>query len=155
MVLRKWVSGFVASAIGFGAVVMPGLEASATDWRVMGVSRRTNETVALDMNSIQHRSQYDVRFRYLIGKDVVNASVNCTSSRVTPNKGAAFVPDMTGATRNIVTLVCRHGGLPGDDDNVVNSGVDPIAARRAFVVSPGVISRGCTFRSTSGRVWEG
>ncbi|MBN8564535.1 MAG: hypothetical protein J0L70_28795 [Leptolyngbya sp. UWPOB_LEPTO1] len=82
------------------------LPAIATDWRTTGVSTRTRETVAIDMDSINRVSRYDVRFRYLIGKDLVQASVNCDSSLVTPDQGKPFVPDMTGATREMIKLAC-------------------------------------------------
>ncbi|MBD1842492.1 hypothetical protein H6F89_03490 [Cyanobacteria bacterium FACHB-63] len=65
------------------------LPAIATDWRTTGVSSRTRETVAIGMNSINRVSQYDVRLRYLVGKDLVQASVNCDSSLVTPDQGKA------------------------------------------------------------------
>ncbi|MBW4441871.1 MAG: hypothetical protein KME10_11670 [Plectolyngbya sp. WJT66-NPBG17] len=84
------------------------LPAIATDWRTTGVSSRTRETVAIDVDSINRVSQYDVRFRYLIGKDLVQASVNCDSSLVTPDQGKAFVPDMTGATREMIKLACEE-----------------------------------------------
>ncbi|MBD1823669.1 hypothetical protein H6F51_14370 [Cyanobacteria bacterium FACHB-DQ100] len=35
------------------------LPATATDWRTVGVSSRTRETVAIDMDSIDRVSQYD------------------------------------------------------------------------------------------------
>ncbi|MBD1847321.1 hypothetical protein H6F89_28725 [Cyanobacteria bacterium FACHB-63] len=82
------------------------LPALATDWRTTGVSSRTRETVAIDLDSINRVSRYDVRFRYLIGKDLVQASVNCDSSLVTPDQGKPFVPDMTGATREMIKLAC-------------------------------------------------
>ncbi|BAS57202.1 hypothetical protein LBWT_31560 [Leptolyngbya boryana IAM M-101] len=59
------------------------------------------------MDSIDRSNgKYDVRFRYLIGKDLVQASVNCDSSLVTPDQGKPFVPDMTGATREMIKLAC-------------------------------------------------
>lgn len=83
------------------------LPAFATDWRTTGVSKQTRETVAIDMDSIDRSNgKYDVRFRYLIGKDLVQASVNCDSSLVTPDQGKPFVPDMTGATREMIKLAC-------------------------------------------------
>lgn len=83
------------------------LPAIATDWRTTGVSTRTRETVAIDMDSIDRSNgKYDVRFRYLIGKDLVQASVNCDSSLVTPDQGKPFVPDMAGATREMIKLAC-------------------------------------------------
>lgn len=93
--------------LGSTIAVLSALPALATDWEVTGVSNRTRETVAIDMDSIDRVSQYDVRFRYLIGKDLVQASVNCDSSLVTPNTGNPFVPDMMGATREMIKLACR------------------------------------------------
>lgn len=92
----------------FGCIIaiLPSLPAIAVDWRTTGVSRQTGETVAIDVNSISRISRYDVRFRYLIGKDLVQASVNCDSSLVTPSKGKPFVPDSSGATREMIKLAC-------------------------------------------------
>ncbi|WP_156427068.1 hypothetical protein [Leptolyngbya sp. NIES-2104] len=64
------------------------------------------------MSSINRVSRYDVQFRYLIGKDLVQASVNCDSSLVTPNIGKPFVPDMTGATREMIKLACGEKEKP-------------------------------------------
>ncbi|MBD1823668.1 hypothetical protein H6F51_14365 [Cyanobacteria bacterium FACHB-DQ100] len=50
--------------------------------------------------------------RYLIGKDLVQASVNCDSSLVTPNVGKSFVPDMTGATREMIKIACGNQPSP-------------------------------------------
>ena len=85
------------------------LSAIAADWRITGVSNRTRETVAIDMDSIDRSNgRFDVRFRYLIGKDLVQASVNCDSSLVTSEQGKPFVPDMTGATREMIKLACGN-----------------------------------------------
>lgn len=89
------------------AILMSSNAAKATDWQTVGVSSRTRETVAIDLDSIDRsRGQYDVRFRYLIGKDLVKASVNCDSSLVTPDMGKPFVPDATGATREMIKIAC-------------------------------------------------
>jgi hypothetical protein len=92
--------------LGSAIFTLFSLPALAADWRTTGVSTRTRETVAIDMDSINRISRYDVRFRYLIGKDLVEASVNCDSSLVTPDQGNPFVPDMTGATREMIKLAC-------------------------------------------------
>jgi hypothetical protein len=97
------------------------LPAIATDWQTTGVSTRTRETVAIDMDSIDRSNgKYDVRFRYLIGKDLVKASVNCDSSLVTPDQGKPFVPDMTGATREMIKLAC--GGNSGSSGTSYDRG---------------------------------
>lgn len=83
--------------------------AKASNWVKMGVSTVTKETIALDVDSIDRVSQYDVKFRYLIGKDIVQASANCDSSMITPDQGKPFQPNMSGATRNLLNRVCKGG----------------------------------------------
>jgi len=98
---------YFSTALGLTLAFVAITPAGAADWRTLGVSNRTRETVALDMDSIDRKDPVNIKFRYLIGKDVVNAKVNCPSSKVTPSKGKAFVPDMTGATRDMIRIVCR------------------------------------------------
>ncbi|MBW4527268.1 MAG: hypothetical protein KME18_19120 [Phormidium tanganyikae FI6-MK23] len=101
------------------------LPAIATDWRTTGVSSRTRETVAIDMDSINRVSRYDVRFRYLIGKDLVQASVNCDSSLVTPDQGKSFVPDLIGATREMIKIACSENGYGRvDNQREIRRGVE-------------------------------
>lgn len=121
------------------------LPALATDWRTTGVSTRTRETVAIDMDSINRISRYDVRFRYLIGKDLVQASVNCDSSLVTPNQGKPFVPDMTGATREMIKLACGDEQIRAYDRGYGNgsrtiSNANGIDARGFFVPSLAILA---------------
>lgn len=119
------------------------LPAIATDWRTTGVSTRTRETVAIDMDSINRVSRYDVRFRYLIGKDLVQASVNCDSSLVTPDQGKPFVPDMTGATREMIKLACgerRDGASATNYDRGYGHGSRQVGNSPRFFVSQDAIA---------------
>lgn len=101
--MKKLLFALVATAsIGFYAT-----PAKASNWVKMGVSSVTKETIAIDVDSIDRVSQYDVKFRYLIGKDLVQASANCDSSMITPDQGKPFQPNMSGATRNLLNRVCK------------------------------------------------
>ncbi|MBW4444399.1 MAG: hypothetical protein KME10_24900 [Plectolyngbya sp. WJT66-NPBG17] len=82
-----------------------------SDWVVTGVTKR-GETVAIDYNSIETYSRFMASFRYLIGRDLVHAEVNCQSSLVTTNRGKPFVPDLAGPTRKMIGIACGQISKP-------------------------------------------
>jgi hypothetical protein len=83
--------------------------AQAANWVELGRAS-TGEMIQLNLDSVGlQRGIENFEFVYQIGADVVAASVNCPTRRISPDGYKAFVPNAGSTTDRMVEQVCALG----------------------------------------------